>query len=79
MNQTEKKIYELISNQFHKPVEELHPDTSFKRDLNADSLDLVELVMAMELELGMEAQDGDLDQIKTVGDVVEYVNRVTKA
>lgn len=76
MSNIEDKILELISEQFSTPVEKLSRETSFKDDLNADSLDLVELIMAMELELGLEAEDGDLDSIVTIGDCLDYVNRV---
>lgn len=76
MSNIEEKVLELISEQFSTPVEKLTKDISFKDDLNADSLDLVELVMAMELELGLEAEDGDLDSIVTIGDCLDYVNKV---
>lgn len=47
---------------------------SFKEDLGADSLDLFELVMALEDEFGIEIPTGDLEQIATVGDVINYIN-----
>lgn len=47
---------------------------SFKEDLGADSLDLFELVMALEDEFGIEIPTGDLEQIVTVGDVINYIN-----
>ena len=48
-------------------------ETSFKEDLSADSLDLFELVMALEEEFGVEIPTEDLEQITTVGDVVKYI------
>ena len=51
----------------------INMDTSFKDDLNADSLDLVELVMALEDEFELEVEDDDVDNIKTVGDAKAYI------
>ena len=68
-----KKIKELISTQFNIDEKEITKDTSFKDTLNADSLDLVELIMALEDEFGLEVQDEDMEGIKTVGDAVEYI------
>jgi acyl carrier protein len=50
-------------------------ETSFKDDLNADSLDLVELIMALEDEFGLEVEDEEVENIKTVGDAKEYIKR----
>ena len=79
MSNPDNKILELISEQFGTPIEKLTREVSFKDDLNADSLDLVELIMAIELELGLEAEDGDLDSITTIGDCLDYVNKVQNA
>ena len=68
-----EKINDIISEQFDIDEEDITMETSFKDDLNADSLDLVELIMALEDEFGLEIEDEDLDSIKTVGDAVEYI------
>ncbi|WP_412034771.1 acyl carrier protein [Tissierella pigra] len=68
-----KKIKEIIATQFNIDEEEITKDTSFKDTLNADSLDLVELVMALEDEFGLEVEDEDMENIKTVGDAVEHI------
>ena len=52
---------------------EITEDTNFKDDLNADSLDLFELVMALEEEFGTEIPSEDLEKLATVGDVMEYL------
>ena len=52
---------------------EITEDTSFKDDLNADSLDLFELVMALEDEFGIEIPSEELEQLNTVGDVLNYL------
>lgn len=68
-----KKIKAIIATQFNIDEDEITKDTSFKDTLNADSLDLVELVMALEDEFGLEVEDEDMENIKTVGDAVEYI------
>ena len=65
---------DLVSEQFGMELDEVTLETSFEDDLGADSVDLVELVMAMEeeFELGM-AQEDEVKALKTVGDAVNYV------
>lgn len=73
------KIKELIVNQFMVSNEdEISMQTSFIDDLEADSLDIVELIMAIEEEFGVTIDDQDVDSIKTVGDVVNYVTEKQK-
>lgn len=55
-------------------AESITEESSFKEDLGADSLDLFELVMALEDEFGIEIPTDDLEQIVTVGDVINYIN-----
>ena len=68
-----EKILEIIADKLSIDVEEITLDSSFIDDLNADSLDIVELIMALEDELEMEIPDEDVENFKTVGDVVNYV------
>ncbi|CAK7020829.1 acyl carrier protein [Tissierella carlieri] len=68
-----KKIKTIIATQFNIDEDEITKDTSFKDTLNADSLDLVELIMALEDEFGLEVEDEEMENIKTVGDAVEYI------
>ncbi len=68
-----KKIKAIIATQFNIDEDEITKETSFKDTLNADSLDLVELIMALEDEFGLEVEDDDMENIKTVGDAVEYI------
>jgi acyl carrier protein len=70
-----EKIIKLVAEQFNVNASEITIDTSFKDDLNADSLDLVELVMALEDEFGLEVDDEEVENIKTVGDAKEYIKR----
>ena len=67
------KIKELVAVQFNIEDKNIELETSFRDDLNADSLDLVELIMALEDEFGLEIEDEDLDSIKTIGDAVNYI------
>ncbi len=71
-----EKIISLISEQFNVDEENVNLETSFRDDLNADSLDLVELVMALEDEYGLEIEDEEVDSIKTVGDAANYIKNV---
>lgn len=68
-----EKIKEIISVQFNVEKDDINRETSFKDTLNADSLDLVELVMALEDEFDLEVEDEDMSSIKTVGDVVDNI------
>ena len=70
-----KTIQDLIAEQFAIDADEVTMDSSFVDDLGADSVDLVELVMAMEEELDIgEIDEEDLQSLKTVGDCVRYLS-----
>ena len=68
-----EKVREIIADKLSINEDEITMDSSFLEDLNADSLDIVELIMALEDELDMEIQDEDAESFVTVGDVVKYV------
>jgi acyl carrier protein len=74
----EDRVKEIICEQLGVSAEEVTPQASFIEDLGADSLDLVELVMALEEEYGMEISDEDAEKIRTVNDVLEYINKQKK-
>ena len=68
------KMQELIGEQFAVDAEEITMETSFEEDLGADSVDLVELVMAMEEEFDIgEVEEDEVSELKTVGDCVDYL------
>ncbi len=69
----EKKVIDIIVEQLKVSPEEVTLEASFIEDLGADSLDLVELIMAMEEEFGLEISDEDAEKIQTVQDAVNYV------
>ena len=68
-----EKIKEIAADSLGADVNTMTAETSFKEDLGADSLDLFELVMALEEEFGVEIPSEDLSSIVTVNDVVEYL------
>ena len=68
-----EKMKEIIAEQLGVEEDEITPDTSFKEDLGADSLDLFELVMALEDEYSVEIPAEDLENLATVGDVMNYL------
>ena len=68
-----EKMREIISEQLNCDGETIGLDTSFKDDLGADSLDLFELVMALEEEYGLEIPAEELSDVETVGDIIEYL------
>lgn len=68
-----EKVKSLIEEKLNAEGVEITEVTSFKDDLNADSLDLFELVMALEDEFGTEIPSEDLEKLTTVGDVLEYL------
>ena len=67
-----EKMREIIAEQLNCDGETIGLDTSFKDDLGADSLDLFELVMALEEEYGLEIPAEELSDVETVGDIIEY-------
>ena len=68
------KIKEMVAENLGVDTATITEESSFKDDLGADSLDLFELVMALEEEFGIEIPTEDLEQIATVGDVIKYIN-----
>lgn len=73
------KIKSIIAEQLGVKKEEVTDVASFVDDLGADSLDTVELVMALEEEFGMEIPDEDAEKLKTVGEAIKYIEeKVTK-
>ena len=68
------QIKEIVAKSLGVDKDSLTAETSFKDDLGADSLDLFELVMALEEETGVEIPSEELENIKTLGDVEKYLN-----
>ncbi|MCL6582016.1 MAG: acyl carrier protein [bacterium] len=74
----ENRVKEIITEQLGVDEKEVTPDASFIDDLGADSLDTVELVMALEEEFDIEISDEDAEKIITVGDAINYIKENVK-
>ena len=70
----EAKVKSIIADQLGVGEDEIKLESSFIEDLGADSLDIVELVMAMEEEFEVEIPDEEAENIKSVGDAINYIN-----
>ena len=70
----EDKVKKIVSDQLGTAIDEIQSDSSFVDDLGADSLDTVELVMALEEEFDLEIADEDAEKISTVNEAVDYIN-----
>lgn len=70
---SEERAKEIIAKELEVDVKQITPDAKFIEDLGADSLDIVELVMALEEEFGLDIPDEDADKLKTVGDAMNYL------
>jgi acyl carrier protein len=68
-----ERVKSIIAEQLGVSMEEVVPEASFIEDLGADSLDIVELIMALEEEYDMEIPDEDAEKIQTVEDVTSYI------
>jgi acyl carrier protein len=68
------KIKEVVADQLGVDVAELTQETSLKDDLNADSLDLFQIIMSLEEEFGIEIPTEDTESIGTIGDIEKYLN-----
>lgn len=69
------KVKQIISDQFNISEDEITLSTSFTDDLNADSLDVFQVIMAIEEEFEMEISNDEAEKVSTVGDVVEYIKQ----
>lgn len=69
------KIKEVVAEQLGVEVAELTQETSLKNDLNADSLDLFQIIMSLEEEFGIEIPTEDTEAIQTIGDIENYLTK----
>jgi len=78
MAEVDAKVKKIISEQLGVPEGDVKPEASFVNDLGADSLDTVELVMALEEEFGIEIPDEDAEKIATVQNAIDYIKAKQK-
>jgi acyl carrier protein len=71
-----ERVRDIIVNQLGVNAEQVVPEAKFMEDLGADSLDTVELVMALEEEFGAEIPDEAAEKLQTVGDAISYVEKI---
>ena len=76
MAEVEEKVKKIICEQLDVSEEDVVPGASFVDDLGADSLDQVELIMAMEEEFELSIPDEDAEKIGTVQDAIDYINKI---
>ncbi len=69
------KLKTMVADRLHVPEDQIAPESSFVEDLKADSLEVVELIMALEDEFGLSIPDEDAEQIVTVQDAVDYIQQ----
>ena len=72
----QEKVIEIVSEQMGVDKADVSPETSFINDLNADSLDTVELVMEFEDEFDMSIPDEEAEKIQTVGAAIDYITKI---
>jgi acyl carrier protein len=75
MSSLEKDVIDIVVEQLGVDATDVSLEKSFIEDLNADSLDLTELIMTFEERFGFEISEEDAEKLKTVGDVVEYIKK----
>ncbi len=75
---TFEKITEILAEQLDADKDTMTADTKIADDLGADSLDLVDLLMSIEDEFGIEIPDEDVENIQTIGDIVDYIDKKSK-
>ena len=79
MTSVEEKVKHIIVEQLGVDAEEVKPEATFVDDLGADSLDVVELVMALEEEFGLEISDEDAEKIASVQQAISYIGEHAKS
>ncbi|MCF7668231.1 MAG: acyl carrier protein [Verrucomicrobia bacterium] len=69
----EQRIKEIVASQLSVSADQVRPEAKFIEDLSADSLDIVELIMALEEEFGIEVSDEEAEKLLSVGDVCKFI------
>ena len=72
------KVKEMLSNQLNIDIDKINEDSKIIEDLMADSLDMIEMLMAFDVEFGLSIPDDKASELKTVGDIVKFIDENTK-
>ncbi len=73
-----EKVCKMLADQLNLPVESIKPESEVVKDLGADSLDVVELMMALEDDYGITLPETEVESVKTVQDIVDMMERITE-
>ena len=73
-----EKVCKMLAEQLNVPASSIKPESEVVKDLGADSLDVVELMMALEDEYGITLPEGEVEGVKTVQDIVDMMNKLAK-
>lgn len=79
MSSIEQRVYEIVAEELSVDKEKIHRDTTFINDLGADSLDIVELIMAFEEEFDISIPDDAAEKITTVGEAISHIEKAASA
>ena len=74
-----EKVCKMLADQLNVPVESIKPESEVVKDLGADSLDVVELMMALEDEYGIALPESEVESVKTVQDIVDMMNKIANS
>jgi acyl carrier protein len=75
INEISKKVKDIVVKKLGVEESQITPEASFTKDLGADSLDTVELILEFEKEFNISIEEADQDKVQTVGQVVDYLNK----
>jgi acyl carrier protein len=75
INEIQKKVKDIVVKKLGVEESQITPEASFTKDLGADSLDTVELILEFEKEFNISIEEADQDKVQTVGQVVDYLNK----
>ena len=73
-----EKVCKMLSEQLNVPVDSIKPESEVVKDLGADSLDVVELMMSLEDDYGITLPENEVEGLKTVQDIVDMMNKIVK-
>lgn len=79
MSSIEQRVFEIVAEELSVEKDKIRPETTFINDLGADSLDIVELIMALEEEFDISIPDDAAEKITTVGEAIKHIEKATSS